>query len=85
MEALASNDERILQDKNLRVQLDSIVTLLKQSPFKSGERTLAMRNIQTARHWLGEDLKELGAPYPYPHGNDPTTTKIDPPADVAQS
>jgi hypothetical protein len=69
-------------DKHLRFRLDEAIQELRVRPG-SAERTLAFRALQTARHWLGEDLAILGAQHPYPNGNNPANTIVDPPADVA--
>lgn len=75
-------DCRILEDKELRYSLDKLRKRLEQSVW-SRERQLAMDKIEEARGWLGHDLKQCGNPYPYPNGADLTSTKVDPPADVA--
>lgn len=46
------------------------------------EAVLARRNLQQTRHWLGEALAELGHEHPYPNGNNPANTIVDPRADV---
>lgn len=80
---LPTVEDRILENKVTRVQLDKVIQELRSSPYQSRERSLAITKLQEARHWLGEDLNQAGAPYPYPQGNDPKTTKVDPPTDVA--
>lgn len=70
-------------NKYLRTELDGLIKDLRLQPHKSAERTLAFRALQQARHWLGEDLAILGAQHPYPNGNNPANTIVDPPADVA--
>lgn len=72
---------QVLEDKALRQNLDAIVEHLKKSPLRSAERTLALRKIQSARHWLGEDLGNLREPYPYPNGADATVLTVDPATD----
>lgn len=74
-------ENEIKFSKTLRSILAPIVELIVKNA-NSAERTLAMRAAQQCRHWLGEDLAKRGEPSPYPAGNDPTTTKVDPPADV---
>jgi hypothetical protein len=71
-------------DKETRLALDKLIVALLARPHKSAERTLAFRAMQTARHWLGEDLAILGAQHPYPNGSNPNNTVVDPPADVAK-
>lgn len=82
--AEAERQARVLHNKALRTRLDSAVEFLKGSSIKSSERTLAMREIQSARHWLGEDLRLCDEPYPYPKGNDPKTIAVDPAADLSK-
>lgn len=88
-----NQDQHIILDKELRRDIDAIIQRLKTDMFNpadhaaqrrsSRERSLAVTKLQEARHWLGEDLAELNAPYPYPKGNDLTTTEVDPPSDKA--
>lgn len=80
--AEAARLNEISFDKNLRVRLADLIVELQKQSFRSAERTLAFRALQTARHWLGEDLAILGAQHPYPNGNNPANTIVDPPADV---
>jgi hypothetical protein len=77
------NDDQILFDKDLRVRIQIVIDLIRAASYKSAERTLAFRALQSARHWLGEDLAVLGAQHPYPNGNNPDNAIVDPPADVA--
>lgn len=77
---LPSKDEDILETKALRVEIDAVIQKVRQSPYKSAERTLAFRSLQQAVMWLGMHLKELGNPNPYPNSRLPNTT-IDPTAD----
>lgn len=87
-----ANDEyfrqiAVIEDKAMRERLDAYVHHLKTPlDFRLGsaERTLAMRHLQQARHWLGEDLGCRREPYPYPNGNDATKLDVDPAADTAQ-
>jgi hypothetical protein len=81
----AANTRRqaqIIEDKELRLEIEKLKILVRTSPYKSAERTLAYRALQQAKHWLGEDLQELGTPYPYPNSMDTSNTIVDPTADV---
>jgi hypothetical protein len=71
----------ITETKQLRKDLDDKLQHLKDSPRKSRERSLAITKIQEAIMWLGMDLKDIGAPNPYPHSYDPTSPVIEPTAD----
>lgn len=68
-------------NKHLRLKIHDLIVDLRSRPG-SPERTLAFRALQMARHWIGEDLAILGAASPYPNGNNPKNTIVDPPADV---
>jgi hypothetical protein len=80
--AEAARLNEISFNKYLRTELDGLIKDLRLQKHKSAERTLAFRALQQARHWLGEDLAILGAQHPYPNGNNPANTIVDPPADV---
>ncbi len=67
-------------DKQLRVDLDSLLQNLKQLQ-PSRERALAITKVQEAIMWLGMDLKRLNEPNPYPDSYDPTNDRIAPTAD----
>lgn len=73
---------QIVDDKELRVEIEKLKIRMKDSPFKSAERTLALRALQQAKHWLGEDLQELGTVNPYPNSMNPANIIVDPTADV---
>lgn len=75
-------EAHILESKDIRVAIESLKIRVKESKFKSAERTLAYRALQQAKHWLGEDLQELGTPYPYPNSMNTANTIVDPTADV---
>lgn len=89
--SLSIPDEEIFEIKSIRVDLQAIIDriedLILQRPLYGAEATLAKRSVQTARHWLGESLAIIREvrpellPHPYPSGDDPTTTVIDPTAD----
>jgi hypothetical protein len=75
-------EAQIKDDKELRVEIERLKQRVKDSPFKSAERTLAFRALQQAKHWLGEDLQMLGTDYPYPNSMNPANPIVDPPADM---
>ena len=81
----APHDWEVLNNKTLRVAIDSNIQGIKALPA-SRERSLAITKLQEAVMWLGMDLKAIndesgGAENPYPHSKDPTTTIIDQTAD----
>jgi len=65
----------IAETKQFRKDLDAVLQNIKAAPRKGRERLLA------AIMWLGMDLKDIGAPNPYPHSYDPTSPVIEPTAD----
>jgi hypothetical protein len=78
--------------KQWRKDLDEVLQRIKNqsgltpgcdssSARRSRERSLAVTKIQEAIMWLGMDLKDIGAPNPYPHSYDPTSPVIEPTAD----
>lgn len=73
----------ITQTKQLRKELDAALQNLRKEMLNrsSRERSLAVTKIQEAIMWLGMDLKDIGAPNPYPHSYDPTSQVIEPTAD----
>lgn len=75
-----TRDEEIILNKQLRRDLDDKTQLVKSLP-PSRERSICITKLQEAVMWLGQDLKRLDAPNPYPNSKDPTNTKIDPVAD----
>lgn len=77
--------EAIVENKKFRVQIQDIILTLRKCPRGSAERTLAFRALQQARHWLGEDLAVLNDQNPYPNGDNPANTIVDPRADVPSS
>jgi len=74
-------DIYIVEDKELRVELDNTLQILKRSPRKSRERSIVVTKIQEAIMWLGMDLKDIGAPNPYPNSYNPRNTIVDKTAD----
>lgn len=91
----AQENPAIAQTKQLRKDLDTVLQNLRRDSDKSftgerapdhfvrssRERSLAVTKIQEAIMWLGMDLKDIGAPNPYPHSYDPTSPVIEPTAD----
>lgn len=89
-------DKVILETKALRQRLATdIEEVINRMPVicvcgsVGNKRELAemscfstLQKLREARMWLGMCLQVLNEENPYPHGNDPTTTKIDPPADM---
>lgn len=87
--AIASPTERaIVESKQWRADLDEILQNLK-TKCTSAERSTARRKLIEAIMWLGMDLKEINATRPqheqtaapYPSSYDPSTTRVEPPAD----
>lgn len=76
-----AKEARIIDDKELRAAIEALVVRMKASPIKSAERMLAYRVLQTAKHWLGEDLREAADTNPYPEANNPSNAIVDPKAD----
>jgi len=88
-------NEAIAQTKTLRKELDAVLQNLRRDSDKaftgerapdhlvrgSRERSIAVTKIQEAIMWLGMDLKDIGAPNPYPHSYDPTSPVVEPTAD----
>ena len=77
---LTPQENSIIQDKKWRVELDSILQMIKIS-VKSRERSLVITKLQEAIMWLGMDLKELGNPNPYPNSYNSSNTIVDKTAD----
>ena len=73
-------ENNIKADKQLRVDLDKQLQILKGLPG-SRERSLAITKLQEGIMWLGMDLKRLNEPNPYPDSYDPSNAKIAPTAD----
>ena len=66
--------------KQTRVRIDALIQLSKEN-IKSAECTLALRNLQMAKAWLGEMLSYFGEVTPYKVVNEPEN--IQPTADVS--
>jgi len=84
----------IAQTKQFRKDLDAVLSNIKRATGeypcnvgeevhvrKSHERSLATTKLQEAIMWLGMDLKDIGAPNPYPNSYNPESPVIDPTAD----
>lgn len=83
--------EMILWVKDRRRTLDEDLNQMRavqSAPFTPPEMkrnlALAITHLEDSRMRLGQVLADLNAEYPYLNGNDPTTDKIDPPADTAK-
>lgn len=68
-QSIASNGITVESIKALRKEIDAIKQKVKgladTRPAKGGaELTLSFRALQTAKHWLGETLGELGQELP---------------------
>ncbi|MDJ0367380.1 hypothetical protein QMK33_19705 [Hymenobacter sp. H14-R3] len=73
-------EEQIIETKQLRVDLDAIIQRVKALPANR-PISLVRTKLDEAVMWLGQNLKELGTPYPYPNSRDTSNTTIDPTAD----
>lgn len=82
MALLTDTEQFIVDTKLLRVEIEKVIGQLHSTCCNSAETTLAKRKLQEAKHWLGEELNRLGAVNPYPNGNNPENTVVDPKADV---
>jgi hypothetical protein len=72
----------IIENKQLRKELDVVLQKIKASPRESRERHLAIINLEQSVMWLGMDLKALNEPNPYPNSKNPLSgNTIDPTAD----
>ena len=82
--AQALRDAAIFFNKEIRVDIAFLIDRIKRQPAPpSAEMQKVIDYLKNARHWIGEDLSRLGTARPYPNGDDVTTTKVDPPTDVA--
>lgn len=71
----------IIKSKEFRVQLDKILQEIKESLSSSDEKQQIIIYCKNTIHWLGENLKRLGTPHPYPNSYNPSNTIVDPTAD----
>ena len=74
-------ENAIVENKELRVELDSVLQKVKSSSRKSRERSIVITKLQEAIMWLGMDLKDLGNENPYPNSYNPNNTIVDKTAD----
>ena len=70
-------ENAIVENKELRVELDSILQKVETSPHESRERSIVITKLQEAIMWLGMDLKELGNENHYPNSYNPNNTIVD--------
>ena len=81
------NETAIIQDKELRRNIDVVIQDLKNATRQSRARSLAITKLQEAVMWLGMDLKSINeeepgsSPDPYPESKNPASLKIEPTAD----
>jgi hypothetical protein len=83
------NEAVIAETKQFRKDLDEVLQRLKLASIHGGphpcrasrERSIAVTKIQEAIMWLGMDLKDIGAPNPYPQSYNPSSPVIEPTAD----
>lgn len=80
----------VLQVKAMRSRLDremgilgNMIELRSKYGVSAESLDTASMFLETARMWLGKYLGVVGAPYPYPNGNNPASTVIDPPSDIS--
>ncbi len=69
--------------RNFRIQIDILINsipLLKPS----AEVTLAKRELQRCKMWLGKALSEFGSPTPYPESENPKSPVIEKQAEHTQ-
>lgn len=78
--AEAIREYRIIENKVFRLELDGILVRMQQSPIKSRQRSIAITHLEDVNLRLGLDLKDAGAPNPYPNSKDPSNTIVDPTA-----
>ena len=72
---------QITKCKQFRVELDNILQDIKNTLDSCEEKQIIIMNLKQTIHWLGENLKRLGTPNPYPNSYDPSNTIVDPTAD----
>lgn len=80
----AMRKESVMQNKQLRVDLDKCLQILKGHMGvvrSSQERSIAMRKLQEAIMWLGMDNKALHEENPYPNSMKPENAMVEPTAD----
>jgi len=80
MEEFTELELDVIMNKELRVQLDGQLQILK-SLKSSRERSLSIIKLQESIMWLGMDLKRLNEPNPYPNSYNINNAKVEPTAD----
>ena len=71
---------QVVETKQLRVDLDAIIQRVKA--LHGGRPTAIVRTkLDEAVMWLGQNLKDLGTPNPYPNSRDISNATVDPTAD----
>lgn len=76
MQELTPHERDVLETKALRVYLDTAVVRVKNLN-KSRSTALTLTKLDEAIMWLGQNLRELDTPNPYPNSREQNTT-IDP-------
>jgi hypothetical protein len=66
----------VQQVKEWRLKLDSFANSAK-SLTPSREVSLVITNLQRSKMWLGQALKQMDSPNPYPESKDPKSTVIE--------
>lgn len=73
-------DSRIIEVKQLRVDLDPLIQRVRDLQPGSRECSLVITKLQEAVMWLGMELKRLGEANPYPNSRDTSNAIVDPTA-----
>lgn len=73
-------EDQILESKQLRVDLDLVLQRVK-ALSSTRSTALCRTKLDEAIMWLGQNLKELGTPNPYPNSRDTSNSIVDPTAD----
>jgi hypothetical protein len=76
-------EQAIKTIKAIRREIDTCInSIIHLAP--SAEITLAKRELQRSKMWLGQFLGSLGTPDPYPESSDPTSKVIEDQAEHSQ-
>lgn len=78
---MADTQFHITENKQFRVELDSVLQKLKTSARTSRHRSLSITHLEDSIMRLGMDLKDLGTPTPYPNSYKPENSIVDKTAD----
>ena len=73
-------EAQIVDTKQLRVDLDAILQRVKNLQ-QSRSTAICRTKLDESIMWLGQNLKELGTPNPYPNSRDTSNAIVDPTAD----